>query len=267
MSGGYEHPVLPNPSMVSAVRVIGVIVVLGLLAAGATGIVAQFFEQHAVRTTTITEPVTRLVTDVSVGDVRVRTGQVGAPTRVTTTERWSFTRARTSVGESGGVLTVDGACSGDFFGACSVDLDVTVPPRTALELTTHTGDVRAVGVDGSVTATTSTGDVTLTGVSSDDVQVRTSTGDVTLDSTATAPTVQAATSTGGLTLRFTGAPSSVGARTSTGDITIRVPADARYEVTARTSTGSTEIDVPQDPASPHRIDASASTGDVLVRAS
>jgi DUF4097 and DUF4098 domain-containing protein YvlB len=144
----------------------------------------------------------------------------------------------------GGVLDVRGGCTG--LGICAVGYTITVPPGTAVAVTTSTGSVEANGLDGEVDVTTSTGSIELTGLRS--------------------ARVGAEASTGSVELVFAAPPSDVRARTSTGSVEVVVPADGTaYAVATSTSVGSNEVSVPVDSSSPRRIEAQVSTGAIEVR--
>jgi hypothetical protein len=263
-------PWAPGPPIASpllAVRVIGLVLVLGMLGLAAGSVTAQFFEQHTVLTDTVAAPVTRLVTDTDTGDVRVHAGSPGQPVQITRTLKWSFWAPRSQWTDVGGTLTVTGGCSGGgwHWGGCSVDLDVTVPAGTAVQLTSTTGSIAIAGLAGDLTATSSTGDVTISGTGAHRVVARTDTGDVTVTSTGNDSTVQADTGTGDVSLSFAAPPASVTARTDTGDVTVALPPGSGYLVQTGTDTGTASTEVSKDAASTHRIDARTATGDVLVR--
>jgi Putative adhesin len=259
-------PGVLHASGIGAVRVIGGLVVAGLVATGAMSVLSHFFSQTERATDTFSTPVTRLVTDVGTGDVHVRPAPAGQ--KVTTVQRtlhWSFTKPTLKQETTGGTLALTSSCSGSWFGNnCAVDLDVLVPAGATLELQASTGDITATSAGGAVTVKSSTGDVSVTTTGTENVDAHTSTGDVTVKGDGTGALVSATSSTGDVGVSLSGVPGRVTADTSTGDVTVTVPR-SDYAVTTDTGTGDTRVDVPQDNTSTHKIEAHSSTGDVTVR--
>jgi hypothetical protein len=251
---------------VVAVRLIGSLLVTLVLAGMALGLVGRFAQQRRVDSSPV-PGVTSVVTVAQVGDVRVRVGEAGRPVVVRSTLTWSFREPDLQLRTNGGVLTVDTGCPKQWLLTdCSVDLDLTVPPGTALELATEVGDITGTGAGGPLTAVTRTGDISLTATGSATVQAFTSTGDVRVNGAAAGADLEMTTSTGDVTVALDTVPTRVQARSSTGDLRITVPGGQSYQVDALTDTGDRSVQVPTDPASTHRISARASTGDVRILA-
>lgn len=264
-------PVPPVPSDAPArpggvlLRSVGVGLVLLLLLAGAASVVAQFFTQERSGTTTVTEPVTRLIARTDTGDVRVRQVAAGTPVQVRQTLHWAFHEPRTTIHAGNGLLTVVGSCADRWwFARCDTDFEILLPPGVALDLTTNTGDVQASG-SAAVAARTDTGTIRLTVPGAPTVEARTDTGDVSVTGGSVDTSVRTQTDTGAISLTLAEPPSLVRAVTNTGDVTITVPGSVSYHVTATTDTGDTRVSVPEDRFSPRTVDASADTGDVEIR--
>jgi Putative adhesin len=259
-------PVPPNRSAGTLpLRLIGILLVVGLVSCGAVAVASQFATQRRVDTSTVTAPVSRVVLTVGAGDVRVHPGSPGQGVRVTRTLTWSWRDPQVTISTGSGVLTVDGRCTEVFLSACSVDLDVTVPPGTGVDMTTTTGDVRASTVGGDVRATTSTGDVALTAPGASAVIARTSTGDLSVTEAAAAASVEASTSTGNIDVSLSAAPSVVRADSGTGDIDVLVPPGDGYRVEVRPGTGDATIGVPRDDGAARSLVLHSGTGNVDVR--
>jgi hypothetical protein len=207
--------------------------------------VAGFTEQRRTATKTYPPGLSKVVVETSTGSVDLRAGTNGSAVTVEQHVRSSFgSSARTQESVAADVLRLSGDCNG--FGLCSVGYTVTVPPGTAVEVTTSTGSVEAWGLDGDLDVTTSTGSIELTGLRSARVGVQASTGSVEL--------------------AFAAAPQDVRAKTSTGSVEVVVPSDGTaYAVQSSTNVGSNEVSVPVDSSSSRRIEARASTGSVEVR--
>jgi hypothetical protein len=236
----------PSPSGgVTAWRVVGGLVAVVIILFSAAGVVAGFTEQRRTTTATYPQGVSKIVVDASIGSVDLRAGGAGSPVVVERRTRSSLGATPTSSeAVSGGVLTLRAGCRG--IGLCGVGYTITLPPGTAVTVTTSTGSVEATRLDGDLDITTSTGSIELGGLRSARVAAHASTGSVQLG--------------------FAAPPQDVRAETSTGSVEVVVPADGTaYAVQSSTSVGSSEVSVPVDSSSPRHIEARASTGSVEVR--
>jgi hypothetical protein len=232
---------------VLVVRLLGLGLALALISVGAFGVVSQFFRQSLEESTMFAGQIRQVVAETDLGDVWVHEGAAGQPLIVRRVLHWSFHKPTVEVTGGSGVVTATGRCGngGASFGDCSVDLDLTVPHGTAVEITTRTGDVRADGLSGTLTASSTTGDVTLRGLRS--------------------PQVTAVATTGDVAVAMVADPQAVQARTSTGDVHVSLPDDGTaYRVSARSAVGDRTVKVPVEPASTRAITATASVGDVTV---
>jgi hypothetical protein len=231
-------------------RVAGSLVALAVVSTGTLGMVGVFLEHQRDLSSTVVA--SRLVVTDDVGDVRVRVAALGQPITVVRTLHWSLrppadsTATVVAPSQPDGTATVDGRCDGGGFAfeRCRVDLDITMPAATDLEVSITAGDVRVDGAAGSL-------------------QVRTSAGDVTATNLRTrSPVLEAGA--GDLTARFAQAPDSVRVRTLSGDVVIALPPGTDYLVHARTVAGDHTVQVRTSPVSTHVVDASTQAGDVSV---
>jgi hypothetical protein len=237
-----------------------------MLAGGVWSVLIMFFTETATQTATVTAPVTRFVTDTGVGDLTVHAGKAGQAVTVRSTLHWAFQRPTLTTNTDNGILTIFSRCPWFWTGShCSVDLDVTVPPGTALDLRSTTGSVVATAVSAAVSARTSTGDVDVVSTGSAPVTARTNTGDVEVTAEGTDTNVAATSNTGDVTVTLSGIPSSVQARTNTGNVSVAVPPGTGYHVDIGTDTGSQSVSVPRNDLSTRTISAHSNTGDVTVR--
>lgn len=258
---------LPNPAAAAALRLVGTIGVLVLIALGAVATVVHFFQQQAVETLPLAPGVTRLVLGTDTGDIRVRAAVGSEVPRLTSTLHWAVTRPQVQRTVSGDTEQFDARCQRDWLlSSCAVDLDLVVPAGATLKIDTDTGDVRVSGTTGDLDTTTSTGDVRLSAVSGTDLTVRTDTGDITVVAAGADATMKADSDTGDIRLTMTAAPRSVQARADVGDITITVPPGADYAVSGSSDVGERTVSVPTDPAAGRSISAETSVGDVRVLA-
>ncbi len=243
-----EPPAAPPPAEpgVVAWRVVGGLVAAVIVLFAVAGVVVDFTEQQRDTTRAYPPGLSEVVVESGTGSVEVRAGGAGSSVTVEQHTHSSLgSSATTQESVTAGVLRLRGRCTG--LGFCSVGYTLTVPPGTAVAVTTSTGSVEASGLDGDLDVTTSTGSIELTALRSERVGAQASTGSVELT--------------------FAAAPRDVRAETSTGSVEIVVPADGTaYAVQGSTSVGSNEVSVPVDSSSSRRIEARASTGSVEVRA-
>jgi hypothetical protein len=258
-------PAPPGRGGVTAMRSLGIGLVLLLLLMGAASLVAQFFTQRTDGTTTVTEPLNRVVVRTDTGNIRVRQTTAGTPAQVHRTLHWAFHEPRTTTEASNGLLTVIGSCEDSWwFAPCDTDFELLLPPGVKLDLTADTGDIRA-SASAAVTAHTDTGNVTLTAPGASSVDATTNTGDVVVTGGAAGGSVRARSDVGSITLTLAEPPVLARALTSTGHITVTVPGGSGYHVVAKSDTGDTQVSIPEDHAAPHTVEARTDTGDVVVR--
>jgi DUF4097 and DUF4098 domain-containing protein YvlB len=128
--------------------------------------------------------------------------------------------------------------------SCSTRFVITAPHAVRLSLSVSAGEVSARGFQGDQELATSAGSVSALEASARHVSARSSAGTIVVDMVA--------------------APDLVTAATSSGDVRVTVPA-GRYAVTAQTTSGHADVGVQQDPAATRHIDATTSSGDVVIR--
>lgn len=260
-----EQPVRRGP--VIGLRVVGILLALALIIAGAGSLVIQFFQQRTTERTTVSATVTRLVAGTGTGNVRIRAGAAGTDVQVTSELRWSFRKPRVDVAASAGTLTVQGDCRPQAWAGawCATDVEIALPPGVSLDLRTGTGNIRVSGATGAVVAESGTGDVWLDVPGSSTVRTETGLGDVTVTGGSAGARIGATTGTGNIRLVLSAAPADVVADTGTGSIDVRVPAGDSYLVDADTGVGKVQVRVPRDDTAPRRIVAKTGTGDITIR--
>jgi len=181
----------------------------------------------------------RLVIGVDNGSVLVKTGPAGTITVLSTVINKDDVDLDVSADD--GVVTVrsDTTISGNLLGdraEGAVDLTVTVPPQTVVEVGAAAGPVTLARVQGGGTITASAGDIELRGVSGDysggvgvgDIRITDSIGSFRF-------------TTGFGSIRFDGNFVSGGLNefeTGVGDVIVSFPERAGVELDATTSTGT-----------------------------
>ena len=191
-----------------------------------------------------------LLVGASNGDVIVRTGVDGQITvlgHITSSDNVDL-----DVTLDGDVVTVRSLTntSGNLIGDRAegrVNLTISVPPGTVVEVGITTGAVTIEGVQMGGRITAAAGSVTLRGVSGD-FSGGIGTGDITISDSA--GSFQFTTGAGSIT--FEGELVSGGLsefETGVGDVTVTIPGDAGVRVDATASSGSvsTEFDIGSEP--------------------
>jgi len=123
-------------------------------------------------------------------------------------------------------VTVNAHSGPGFFGSNSIDIEVTVPKNSNLQIKTNTGEVDVTGVTGQMSLSSDTGAIqamqdSLTGQSI----LKTDTGSVTFDGTIDPK-------------------GSYQFETNTGEVDVTLPGNSSFYVDASTSTGSIDSDFP-----------------------
>ncbi|HET9653761.1 MAG TPA: DUF4097 family beta strand repeat-containing protein [Kineosporiaceae bacterium] len=249
--GPYPAGPLPDPAQGQApvllLRLLGFGLVVLMVGLGAGSVITQFFRQTTDVSTALAGSVERVSATTDVGRIRVRRTLPGEPLTIRRTVAWAFRQPTVNVDRQGGSVDVAARCPTAHisFGECTVDLDLAVPPGTAVVVRTSVGDVTVEGIDGDLTVTTSTGNAELRALRSGRVDASTSVGD--------------------LRISLLSAPRTVRAHTSTGDVTVAVPADGTaYQVIGRSSVGDRQVRVPTAPSATRSLEVSTSVGSVLV---
>jgi len=165
---------------------------------------------------------------------------------------------------SGGVTTITGGCSDQWFSFCSLDVTVTLPESLALTVQGTNGGITASGLTGPLRLDTTNGAIETTG-SQGVVDLHTTNGAIRVVDAASGQ-VTATTTNGSVDASFVAAPTTVVATSTNGSITIRVPVDGvSYFVSARTTNGNTDTaSVPNDRTSTRTITAATTNGNVRV---
>jgi hypothetical protein len=224
-------------------------------------------------------PVKALRIDAGRDEVALAAGS-GRDVVVESRSRGSFRAPTPHVEVNGTSIRVSGGCGRLWFGHCHATVTVHLPPATAVEVSSASGDVSAAGLSGPVRVTTSSGDVSVSDLggpaelhtSSGDLDAHALSGTAALQSSSgdvagtdlSARTVDAHAGSGDLDLLFAAAPTSVDAATGSGDVSLLVPPGGAYAVDAETSSGERAVGVRTDPQAGHVLRARTGSGDVSV---
>src|SRR5947209_4642191 len=130
-------------------------------------------------TSTVSEPVRRVIVEVASGDVNV-TGTTGNTLRLHRSARVRRAHPRFDKQLQDGVLRLSSRCNAGWFGACRVDEKLEVPDHTDVEVHSGSGNVRIDRAAAAVDVTTGSGTIDLIHVGGI-VRAHTGSGKVTVD--------------------------------------------------------------------------------------
>lgn len=229
------------------VRVLGSVIALLMVLTAAYSATAQASRHTGTTTHELSAGLTSVELVNDVGSVLVVPVAAGERPRAVVTATGGFREPGVDVVGSGESVTLAGSCpSSVWFRPCDVQWQLHLPADAAVSVRTSVGDVTVAGVGTTVHAETSVGVVTVDDVSAQTVTALSSVGDVVVD--VDVP------------------PSDLTATTSTGNVVVTVPdGGTTYRVRSGTSIGTVTNSLPVDAASPHRLEALTSIGDVTLR--
>jgi len=245
------------------VTAIGLLIALATIAWTAFAAITVSARQEASESASY-DGVQSVTVDTDDADVAIRTGSRDA-TRVEQKVQWSFRRPAVSVANNGNQLIIRSHCPFQMVWSCSVQLTIALPPSTAVDVHTGSGNVAVAGLTAGATLTTSDGSVKATGVLGD-LTMRSSNGNVTATDTRSEH-VDASSSDGSVRLDLASSPTEVHATSGNGNVTVLVPDQpgVAYQVSSHTGNGSQAVSVRTDPSSPRHITARSGDGDVQVK--
>jgi hypothetical protein len=246
-----------------------VVTAIGLLIALATITWATFaaftvFTREEASSSASYRGVQSVTVDAGDGNVAI-TPVSGDTTRLDQKLQWSFQRPTVNVAQSGSHLTIRVRCPFQLVWSCSIHLSIQLPPATALNIHTGSGNISVTGVTAGASLSTSDGNVKATRVSGN-LSMHSSDGNVTATDTR-ADSVEASSGDGTVRVDLASSPTEVRATSSDGNVSVLVPDQpgVTYQVSAHTSNGSQDVTVRTDPSSPRHITARSSDGDVEVK--
>jgi DUF4097 and DUF4098 domain-containing protein YvlB len=169
--------------------------------------------------------------------------------------------------QQGNTITVSPASRSGMFGQ-QVDLDITVPTATNLELRTTSGNINVEGVNGQVSLVTESGDVrgnNLSGV----LNVNTNSGDVKLEQTLLRGNSSLKSNSG--TIELEGDIDTQGNyqfQTNSGDVELKLLGSSTFRLVPSTNSGHIENEFEQSEesnASGPQIKITTNSGDISVQ--
>jgi len=154
--GDPGHPTAALPQgqdSVRVMRVVGLILVALLLCGGTASMVNSFATHTVTRTTAYPGAARSVSVNVTTGDITVHVATATQQPRVTTRVRESFADGTVTFSVQNGVLTLTGTCHGSprLYPPCVTDVDLVVPPGTAVDLRSTLGDIGAFARTGPST--------------------------------------------------------------------------------------------------------------------
>jgi Putative adhesin len=183
--------------------------------------------------------------DLGDADVVVAGGGQRSSVDVRRTDRFAFDHhAQTRRTVTGGVFRIHSRCPSTVLHSCSVRYRVVVPDNVPVDVRTDRGAVRFLGFRGSARVSARSGDIDVDAFCGFSLQARAESGDIAATASC--------------------APQQLSLRSTTGSVHAVVP-PGRYQVTAESASGSRAgRGVARAVDAPFSVDASSSTGDVLV---
>jgi hypothetical protein len=254
-----------TPSRTRPTRVLATVAVIAVTGVGAVWVA----QAVGASTTTTNEAFTldpgssRLEVDIDQGQVLLTAG-TGDRVQVHRTVRDANRAPRVEERADAHGASLQSRCPAWSGRACSIRYEIAVPRSYAIDVATGTGRVEVHGL--------TVGKLRIQGTSGS-THLEDAKGSVEIDSLSGSITgtrlglneFVARVGSGRTSVDFTLPPDRVAATTGSGAVTIRVPAgDGPYRVAAHSGSGEEDVQVPTDPASPHHIDVSSSSGDIAV---
>jgi hypothetical protein len=255
---------------------IGVPIALGLILGSGLSLVSDIGMASLPVNGTIPLQHGRLVVSSNGGDLTVVPGPAsGGAARVTGTVQYSLVRPDFSVQGT----SIDFHCR-YLIGNCQLNSSLSVPPRTALDLSSGGGDIRVSGIQSAVKLASDGGDISLSGAVG--ATVSTSGGDLNLSnitgiaklttdggdvggSGLLSPNVDVGSGGGDVALVFTKVPGTVVVNSNGGDIAIVVPrGPTQYRLNVTTDGGDYQPTLSENQAAADQITVDSGGGDVSI---
>lgn len=222
---------------------VGVVFSLALISYGVLMLVGLLGRTTEDRRSTLPATADRLVVTTDSGDLRVTAGDV-EQVEIVARLRFGLREPELTQESGPGGVRLSASCGWLGF-SCSVDYEVTVPRRFAVEADSSAGDVTVRGLRGDVRLHSSAGDLR-----GEDLR---------------GSTVTAESSAGDIQLSFAEPPRDVQVDTSAGDVRVAVPdVLGGYRIATDTSAGDVSLRVGDSPDSARRVRIETSAGDVTV---
>lgn len=227
-------------------RLLALIVLMALAAGVAYLLVRTVARTEVTDVFTAPAPVIAVTVSAGSGAVAMDAGPDDALT-ARVTRGYAFFAPEASTGSTAGRVVIDAACPAlGVLTGCSVDIDVVSPPGAAVTATSTGGPVMVTGMTGPVIARSTAGGVAVLRSRGARVRATSTAGDVRVEADR--------------------APGRVEASTTAGGVTVVVPR-GDYRVDASAGTGAVNLrGITDTPSSRRVIVASATAGDVTIRA-
>ncbi|MDA3005931.1 MAG: DUF4097 family beta strand repeat-containing protein [Actinomycetota bacterium] len=227
-------------------RVLTLILLMAIAAGVAYLLMRTVARTEVTDVFSVPAPITEVSVGTGAGSVAVDAG----PDDVLTariTKGYAFFAPEVTTSATAGKVVLDTDCPtlGVLTG-CSVDFDVVTPPSAAVRATSTAGSVMVTGTAGAVVAQSTAGGVAVLRSRADDIRASSTAGDVRVEADR--------------------APQRIEASTTAGGVTIVVPR-GDYRIDAGAGAGAVNLEgIADTPSSSRVIIASASAGDVTIRA-
>ncbi|GHO46280.1 hypothetical protein KSX_44430 [Ktedonospora formicarum] len=197
------------------------------------------------------------------GDIRIHEGQVNTVV-VTATKRTPIVgnfgdNLKVDYKQTGNDITVEveGNSGGLFFNSAYIDLDITVPTESDLDVYDSSGDITVSDISGLVKAETGSGDIDVSRTQGT-TTLKTGSGDIETRDTNGSANIQ--TGSGDITLRDARLEGESVLHSGSGDIKFDGSLASNGDYTIETGSGDINLALPVDSSLQLNIDSSS--GDV-----
>ncbi|MFI6324179.1 hypothetical protein ACIBG8_42095 [Nonomuraea sp. NPDC050556] len=198
-------------------------------------------------------------------DVAVEPGAAGAIT-LRRALQWSGDKPKVKEEWDGGVLRLSATCPGadqPDGPTCQASYVISVPPETALDASTISGELDVRGIYGALRLSSVSGDVEA-GQTPASLWARTQTGNVNAHDLRGGP-ADVEIGKGNADLSYSKAPSDVSVIVrASGDIRLNLPTGEPYAITTSGENVDTTGEVLAEPTSPRKIVARTAEGNVWI---
>lgn len=189
-------------------------------------------------------------------------------------EKVRYLEAHPPIEQTGNVIRIGRIENREYAQNVSISYELDVPADIRVKAHSGSGNVSAVGVDGSVELTSGSGNVTASGIGGE-LRARTGSGSLEIDSTRSAAQI----STGSGSIRALGIGGALKAKTGSGNIKTEQVAAGDLDAESgsgsieaagvrgalRVQTGSGRIDVGGEPAGSWNLHAGSGSVDIRLR--
>jgi hypothetical protein len=203
----------------------------------------------------------RLIASLNGADMALRPGH-GGQALLLGTVHYSLVRPSLTETSDGGQTSLHFGCHVPV-GDCGLNATLSVPPQTALTVSSGGGDLSVSGFSSDLTLLTAGGDLDASKLAGQ-LRLNSSGGDIGATS-LTSPVVTVEAGGGDVVLAFRRSPQNLRVDSDGGDIAIVLPrGDTAYNVTTSTGGGDLSDSVPVSSSATNTITVNSGGGDIDI---